>query len=142
MSERILLVDDEKDFTDVLAQRLETRGIKAEVVPSGLDAVEKARKESYDAIIVDLMMPGIDGLETCKRLLADNPNLQIILLSGHGTLEAGVEAMKLGAMDFLEKPADIRKLMEQIGTAKTRKMLLVEKEAEERVQKILKSKGW
>jgi len=142
MSERILLVDDEEEFTDVLAQRLEGRGVKVDVVPNGLHAVEKAKQESFDAIIVDLVMPGIDGLETCRRLLADNPKLQVILLTGHATLETGLQALKLGAMDFLEKPADMQKLMERIGTAKTQKMLLVEKEAEERVRKILRSKGW
>jgi len=141
MSERILLVDDEREFTDVLSERMESRGMTVDVVPDGFEAIEKVRKNPYDAIIVDLIMPGIDGLETCRRLLAENPNLQIILLTGHATLDSGVEAVKLGAMDFLEKPVDVQRIMERIGRAKTKKMLLVEKEAEERVRKTLSTGG-
>ena len=142
MADRVLLVDDEKDFTDVLAQRMETRGVVVDVAPTGVDALEKINEKTYDAIILDLLMPGIDGIETCRRMLEKNPELQIILLSGHATVDKSVEAIKLGAMDFLEKPADIQKLMERIGSAKTNKMLLVEKKNEERIRDILRSKGW
>jgi DNA-binding NtrC family response regulator len=142
MADRVLLVDDEKEFTDVLAQRMETRGVEVDVAPTGTDALEKIEERSYDAIILDLLMPGIDGIETCRQMLEKNPDLQIILLSGHATVDKSVEAIKLGAMDFLEKPADIQTLMERIGSAKTNKMLLVEKKNEERIRDILRSKGW
>ena len=84
----------------------------------------------------------MDGIETLKRMLADNPDLQVILLTGHATLAKGVEAMKLGAMDFLEKPAEIQKLMEKIEQAKANRMLLVEKRSEEKLKEILKTKWW
>jgi FixJ family two-component response regulator len=87
-------------------------------------------------------MPGMDGMETLKRLLKDKPDLQVILLTGYATLEKGIEAVKLGAMDFLEKPAEIQKLMEKIEKAKANKMLLVEERNEERLKGILKSKSW
>ena len=109
---------------------------------SGSEALEKVSGESYDAIVLDLAMPGMDGMETLKRLLEQRPELQVILLTGHASLEKGVEAIKIGAMDFLEKPAEIQSLMEKIKEAKAKKMLLVEKEMEERLKGILGSKSW
>ncbi len=140
--ERVLLVDDEEEFISVLSERMETRGIKVDTAPSGKEALKKVEERSYDAIILDLQMPEMDGIETLKNLQAINPDLQIILLTGYATLEKGIEAVKLGAMDFLEKPADIHKLMEIIKEASNRKMMLVEKRAEDEIKKILKTKGW
>lgn len=140
--ERVLLVDDEEEFISVLSERMETRGIKVDTAASGKEALKKVEEGSYDAIILDLQMPEMDGIETLKRLQSKNPDLQIILLTGYATLEKGIEAVKLGAMDFLEKPADIHKLMEIIKEASNRKMMLVEKRAEDEIKKILKTKGW
>ena len=98
MADRVLLVDDEKEFTDVLSQRMEARGLHVDVAATGLDALAKVEEKNYDAIILDLLMPGIDGIETCKRMLKANPDLQIILLSGHATVEKGVKAVKTGAL--------------------------------------------
>jgi DNA-binding NtrC family response regulator len=144
LSERmkVLLVDDDADFTDVLSERMESRGVGVDTAASGGEALEKVKDKSYDAIILDLAMPEMDGIETLKRMLADNPDLQVILLTGHATLAKGVEAMKLGAMDFLEKPAEIQKLMEKIEKAKANRMLLVEKRSEEKLKEILKTKWW
>jgi DNA-binding NtrC family response regulator len=140
--EEVLLVDDNAEFTDVLSERMEARGLGVDTAASGPEALEKVRHKSYDAIILDLAMPGMDGIETLRRLLEDHPDLQIVLLTGHATLEKGVEAIKLGAMDFLEKPAEIEKLMEKIQAAKANRMVLVEKRAEEKLKNILKTKGW
>jgi DNA-binding NtrC family response regulator len=140
--EKVLLVDDDADFTDVLSERMESRGVGVDTAASGGEALEKVKDKSYDAIILDLAMPEMDGIETLKRMLADNPDLQVILLTGHATLAKGVEAMKLGAMDFLEKPAEIQKLMEKIEKAKANRMLLVEKRSEEKLKEILKTKWW
>jgi DNA-binding NtrC family response regulator len=140
--ERVLLVDDEPEFTEVLSERMEARGVGVDTAASGPEALEKVRAKSYDAIILDLSMPEMDGIETLKRLLEDNPELQVILLTGYATLEKGIEATKLGAMDFLEKPAEIQTLMEKIGKAKANRMLLVEKRAEEKIKGILGTKGW
>ena len=140
--EKVLLVDDDADFTDVVSERMESRGVGVDTAASGPEALEKVRDKSYDAIILDLAMPEMDGIETLKRLLADNPDLQVILLTGHATLAKGVEAIKLGAMDFLEKPAEIQKLMEKIEQAKANRMLLVEKRSEEKLKEILKTKWW
>ena len=140
--EKILLVDDEQEFTQVLAERMKSRGLTVVTAENGPAALKKASEEAFDAIILDVMMPEMDGIETLKRLREINPDLQIIMLTGHATLKAGVEAVKLGAMDFLEKPADIQRLMEKIKEAKIRKMVLVEKQTEEKLRKILETKGW
>ena len=86
MTDKVLLVDDEAEFTEVLAERMTTRGLRVDVADSGHAALDRAREVFYDAVILDLMMPGIDGLETLKRLLEINADLQVILLTGHATL--------------------------------------------------------
>ncbi len=140
--DKVLLVDDEKEFTRILSERMETRGLTVVTAKNGPAALKKAEKERFDAIILDMSMPEMDGIETLKRLLEINPDLQVIMLTGHATLEKGVEAVKLGAMDFLEKPADMDKLLAKISEAKAKKMVLVEKRAEQKIKGILKSKGW
>ncbi len=139
---KVLLVDDEEDFVSALSERLESRGIKVDTAGSGVEAVEKAGGEKFDAIVLDMLMPEMNGIETLKVLLEKNPELQVILLTGHASLNKGIEAMKLGAMDFLEKPADIEKLMKQIEQAKTKRLVLTEKKMGEELDKILKTKGW
>jgi DNA-binding NtrC family response regulator len=138
----VLLVDDEEQFLDVLSQRLKTRGLKVDTVTSGEDALTQVEDHNFDAIIVDLAMPGIDGIETLKRIKEKRPDLEIIMLTGHATVKSGIEAMKLGADDFLEKPVDLNVLLEKIGEAKSKRMLVVEKGRQEEIKKIIKSKTW
>ena len=126
MEAKVLLVDDEKDFLETLSNRLEMRGLKVSAVTSGEQAVTEAKAQEFDAIVVDLSMPGIDGLETLKRIKADNPKAEIIMLTGQGSIASGVEAMKLGAGDFLQKPVELSVLMERISQAKTKKMLVLQ----------------
>lgn len=142
MAEKVLLVDDEVDFLNALAERMRNRGMEVATSASGVEALQQVEKEPYDVIILDLLMPGIDGLEALKILKAKRPELQVILLTGHATIEKGIEAMKLGAMDFLEKPADLNQLTEKIKKAQAKKMLIVEKQTEEKIKKILEEKGW
>ena len=84
----------------------------------------------------------MDGIQALTALKGKKPDLQVILLTGHATVQKGIEAMKLGAMDLLEKPADINELTEKIQKAKARKMILVEKKTEDKIRDILKSKSW
>ena len=142
MEAKVLLVDDEQDFLETLSSRLEMRGLKVSAVTSGEQAIAEAREQEYDAIVVDLSMPGIDGLETLKRIKADNPNAEIIMLTGHGSVASGVEAMKLGAGDFLQKPVELSELMSKIGEAKGKRMLVLQKQSQEELRKILKTKSW
>jgi len=142
MSEKILLVDDEKDFLDVMSERIEARGMEVTTAESAVKALKQVESGGFDAIILDLMMPGMDGLETLKAIKKKNPDLQVILLTGHATIEKGIEAMKLGAMDFLEKPADLDKLTEIIKKAQARKMIITEQKMEEKMKQIIGTKGW
>ena len=138
----VLLIDDEEQFLEVLGERLETRGLKVNTVTSGEDALTLIDDENYDAIILDLAMPGIDGIETLKLLKEKNPDLEIIMLTGHATVQKGIEAMKLGAEDFLEKPVDLSVLLERISEAKNKRILILEKKSQDAIKKIIKSKGW
>jgi DNA-binding NtrC family response regulator len=142
MEAKVLLVDDEEDFLETLSSRLEMRGLKVSAVTSGEQAVSEAKEQEYDAIVLDLSMPGIDGLETLKRIKTDNPNAEIIMLTGHGSVQSGVEAMKLGAGDFLQKPVELSELMAKIGEAKSKKMLVLQKQSQEELRKIVKTKSW
>ncbi|MDY0390031.1 MAG: response regulator [Desulfobulbus oligotrophicus] len=142
MEAKVLLVDDEKEFLETLSNRLELRGLKVSAVTSGEQAVIEAKEQEYDAIVVDLSMPGIDGLETLRRIKADNPGAEIIMLTGHGSIKSGVEAMKLGAADFLQKPVELSELLEKIGEAKGQKMLVLQKQSQEELRRIVKSKSW
>lgn len=139
---KVLLVDDEKEFVETLAMRLETRGLKVAVAESGELAVEKVQESVFDAILLDLAMPGMDGIETLKRLRELNPDSQVILLTGHATVKKATEAMRLGALDLLEKPVDIEVLVEKIEEAATNKMRLTERRIEEEMTDILRKKGW
>ncbi len=138
----VLLVDDEEKFLQVFSQRLQARGMKVDTAASGEDAIGRVRSEDFDAIVLDLSMPGMGGLEALKEMKREHPDLQIIILTGHGTLQAGVDAMKSGALDFLEKPVDLNKLLEKIGEAHEKKVLILEKRHQEQVEEILRSKGW
>jgi DNA-binding NtrC family response regulator len=139
---KVLLVDDEVEFTEALAERMEARGLNVDTVDSGEAAVDAVKSSDFNAIILDLAMPGMDGIETLKRLREQNPDLQIIVLTGRATVEKGIEAMKLGAMDFLEKPADIKKIMEKIEQATGKRKILMAKQFEQRMKDIMKKKGW
>lgn len=141
MSERVLLVDDEEDFLEVMVERMSNRGVDVATSNSAQDALKMIEKESYDAIILDFMMPGMDGIETLKAIKAKKPELQIILLTGHATVQKGVEAMKLGAMDVIEKPADLEVLTQKIKDAKAEKMLIVEKKTDNNIKEMLRRFG-
>ncbi len=140
--DRVLLVDDEEEFVRALAKRLRTRGLNVDISGDGRSAVDKVKKNDFDVIVLDLAMPGMDGLETLKRLREVNPDLQIVLLTGHGSIKAGVEAMKEGAADFLEKPAEFSELLAKIKEASAKHMVLVEKRREDEVTDILRDRGW
>ncbi len=142
MSEKVLLIDDEKDFLDIMSQRMENRGMSVTTATSGVDALELVKGKNFDAIVVDLQMPGMNGIEALKEFKQINPDIQVILLTGNATLEKGIEAMKEGAMDLVEKPANLDDLREKIQKAKAQKMILVEKKTQEKMQEIMQTKGW
>ena len=118
MPEKVLLVDDERDFLEALAERMQARGIEVSTTMSPWDALNKLDFESFDVIILDLTMPEMDGLEALEAIKKKRPNLHVILLTGRTSAKMSIEAMRLGAMDFIEKPADLKTLIEKIKTAK------------------------
>jgi DNA-binding NtrC family response regulator len=139
---RVLLVDDEEEFTDLLSERMRSRGLDVDVSSNGPDAIEQVKKRTYDAVVLDLAMPGMDGFEALRKLLAGNPDLQVILLTGQGSVRKGVEALQSGAVEFLEKPADLDLLLEQIRKAQANRVILSEKRIQEKIRGIMRSKGW
>jgi len=139
---RVLLVDDETEFTAALAERMEARGLKVDTASNGPDAIEMAGKQLYEAIVLDLLMPDMDGIETLKRLLAMNADLQVIMLTGHGSVQQGVQAVKEGAVDFLEKPADIETLMAKIEEAQAASIQLFEQNLDKKISDIVRKKSW
>jgi DNA-binding NtrC family response regulator len=138
----VLLVDDEVDFVDALADRLEARGLTVHTATSGEGAIELAEGKRFDAIVLDVAMPGMDGIETLEQLLRVNPDLQVILLTGNATLEQAAAAIQIGALDLLEKPADLDVLVQKIELATSRRWFLEEKRIEEKVDEIIRKKGW
>ncbi|MEJ2582954.1 MAG: response regulator [Acidobacteriota bacterium] len=142
MTEKVLLVDDEEEFVDTLAERMQNRGMDVSTCNSGRDALDLIDSESFDVVVLDLQMPGMNGIEVLERIKQRRPDIQVVLLTGHATVEKGVEAMKQGALEFLEKPIDFSKLSEIIHKAKAEKMILVEKDTEERIREIIRGKSW
>ncbi|MDD9305168.1 MAG: response regulator [Desulfobacter sp.] len=141
MSEKVLLVDDEKEFLEIMSERMQARGMIVTTASSADQALAIIKKQTFDAIVMDFQMPEMDGMEALKAIKTQRPELQIILLTGYATVEKTVEAMKIGASDFLEKPADIEALAEKIKKAKTEKMLIVEEKTEQKIKDILQRFG-
>lgn len=142
MNEKVLIIDDEQEFTEALAERMTNRGMDVSTSSSAIEGLKSVEEKSFDVVVLDLQMPEMDGIEALKALKKKKPELQVILLTGHATVEKGIEAMKLGAMDLLEKPADLTTLTEKIKKAQAKKIILVEKKAEERIKDIMETRGW
>jgi DNA-binding response OmpR family regulator len=114
---KILLIDDEEEFVSTLAQRLEFRGYTAKTARDGQTGLDTLAETPFDIVILDLMMPGLNGMDTLKQIKTDNPDLPVILLTGHGSTKAGIKGMRLGASDYLMKPLDINDLIKKISIA-------------------------
>ena len=122
MPAKVLIVDDEKDFLDIMAERMSARGMDVSTATSAENALKMVLKESYDAVIMDLMMPEMDGFTALKLFKETRPDLPIILLTANVPEEKCIEAIKLGAMDVIEKPADLNLLTQKIEEAKAFKI--------------------
>jgi two-component system, NtrC family, sensor kinase len=121
MSVRVLVVDDEVAFADALQERLQTRGFEVFKAYSGDEALQDLDKTNPDVVILDVMLPGTDGLSTLNAIKQRHPLVGVIMLTGNANLETAVEGMKRGAYDFLVKPAEMRSLVEKITSAYRRK---------------------
>ena len=114
---KVLLVDDEEDFITTLSERLQLRDITTLVATDGDQALDIIRSESPPVVVLDVMMPGIGGIEVLQQIKRRYPETQIILLTGQGTTRDGIKAMHLGAYDFLMKPVKIEELVEKMNAA-------------------------
>ena len=121
MPAKVLIVDDEKDFLDIMAERMGAWGVEVSTTTSAENALKMVIKETYDVVIMDLMMPEMDGFKALKLFKETRPDLPIILLTANVPEEKCIEAIKLGAMDVIEKPADLNLLTQKIKEAKARK---------------------
>jgi len=126
----VLVVDDEKDFVEMLSLRLEEIGERITPAYSGRECLDVLEKKNIDVVILDIKMPGMDGIETLREIKKRFPIVEVIMLTGHGTTETAVEGMKLGAFDYLMKPADFDDLTTKVEGARKRK-----EEQEERIRK-------
>jgi len=118
---RVLLVDDEKDFVEILSLRLKEAGEKVATAYSGKACLEILEKQPIDVVILDIKMPGMDGMETLGEIKKRYPLVEVIMLTGHGTTQTAVEGMKMGAFDYLLKPADYDELTTKLEAARKRK---------------------
>ena len=118
MSENVLIVDDEKEFLEILSERMAARGMNVSTASTAEDALNMIEKESYDVVIMDYMMPALDGFQALKLMKARQPEMKIILLTGNVPDEKRIEARALGALDVIEKPPDLKELIQKIKKAK------------------------
>lgn len=133
----VLLVDDEVPFVEAMSRRLEKRDVNIVTSFSGLEALDVLEKDrSVEVVILDVKMPGMDGIETLGEIRKRFPLVEVIMLTGHATVETGIEGMKLGAFDYLMKPCDMDVLMDKLKEAVAKKRKHEEKIIEARVKEI------
>ncbi len=121
---RLLIVDDEIPFTKNLVWLLSRRGYEVEAVYDGNSAIRIVEEQDFDIVILDLKMPGMDGSATLKELKKKSPGLEVIILTGHASVDSALEGLKLGAYDYTAKPLQFNDLEEKIAQAFERKRLL------------------
>src|SRR5208283_823268 len=117
MGAKVLLVDDEKDFVEVLAERLQNRGFDVRQAFNGQDAINLLNQQDADVVILDVLMPGKDGVQTLSEIKQLKPLTEVIMLTGYGTIETAIQGMKFGAYDYLMKPTDTEDLVTKINRA-------------------------
>jgi len=150
----ILLVDDEKEFVETIARRLRHRGFRVDCAFSGTEALKRLEKENaVDVVVLDVRMPDPDGIKTVEKIKTNYPLVEVIMLTGHATVRTAVEALKLGAFDYLMKPCDLSELISKAEQAAFRKKdreakirdvrikpYISERERDEMISYILRSK--
>jgi DNA-binding NtrC family response regulator len=118
---KVLLVDDEEGYVNVLAKRMTKRQVEVSIALSGSEAIQTLRKKDFDVAVVDLKMEDIDGIEVLKIFKKMDPELPVVMLTGHGSEKAARDGLALGAFDYLTKPCDLEDLLATITKAAERK---------------------
>ena len=122
---RVLIVDDEDDLRETIVKRLNARKLRAEGANSGIKALAVLKEKEFDVMVLDVKMPDMDGIETLRHVKKMTPDVEVIMLTGHASVEFGLKGMQLGAFDYIMKPAPINELMDTIGQAYNKKKGLV-----------------
>jgi len=134
---KLLLVDDERAFLDTMTKRLEKRQTSVWAVYNGRDALAELEKnKGLEVVVLDVKMPGMDGMETLVEIKKRFPLVEVIMLTGHATVETAIDGMKLGAFDYLMKPCDIDLLLSKLTAAASKKRKQEEKIVEARIKEI------
>jgi len=136
---KILLVDDEVIFAKNMSRLLDARGYRTLTVNSGAEAIRALENEAFDVVVLDLKMPGMDGLTTLKEIKKLGLFTQTLILTGHGSIDSALEAVKLGAYDYLTKPCQIEELVAKIEGAWDKKDGLQKRDIQEKIQKVVES---
>ena len=136
---KILLVDDETVFTDNMTKLLTTRGYFVTAVDNGEAAVRILGGKDFDVIVLDLKMPGMDGITTLKEIKKLRLFTQTLILTGHGSIDTALEAVKLGAYDYLTKPCEIDELVSKIEGAWEKKDDKEKRDTQEKIQRVVES---
>lgn len=134
----LLIVDDEVTFLDSIRKSLEARDFNVIAVDRGEKAIEAAKKNPIDVALVDLKMPGINGEETLKALKAEHSWMEVVILTGHGTIDSAVECVRSGAFSYLQKPCDLNELLEALKEAFKKKVMNRRKIEQEKMDELLK----
>ena len=114
---KVLLVDDEEDYVRTMAERMEMRDVTSRVALNGSEALQMVEDDAPDVMVLDLRMPGIDGMQVLERVKNEHPNVQVVILTGHGSEQEEKEARRLGAFQYLQKPADTNQILSTIRSA-------------------------
>ncbi|MBI5604688.1 MAG: response regulator [Deltaproteobacteria bacterium] len=130
---RILLVDDEVAFANNIAKLISKRGFEVKTVYDGESAIRAMDEIDFDVVVLDLKMPGLDGLSTLKLIKTKKPEVEVIILTGHGSMESGIDGIEMGAFDFIMKPVRFDDLHEKIREAFQRKLVQEELEENDRL---------
>jgi len=139
MKTRVLLVDDEEEFVQALAERLSMRNYDTTVSLRGGDAIEKLKHYNFDVVVLDVRMPGMDGPDVLREMKRIKPLTEVIMLTGHATVETAIEGLKLGAYDYLLKPCETEDLVAKIDKAYEKKAEHDERIREAKVKEIISS---
>ena len=141
MPARILLVDDEQGFVETMAKRLEMRGYAISTAFAGQDGVDLLAKQTIDVVVLDVKMPGMDGIETLRMIKSEHPLVEVIMLTGHATVDNAIEGMKRGAFDYMMKPCDMDELLAKVDEAYDKKTTQEDKILEARARHIALRRG-
>ena len=120
---KVMIVDDELDFLETIVKRLKARNIDVNGVESGYQALEAINDRNFDVVILDVKMPGMDGIETLREMKKKKPLVEVIMLTGHASVESGIQGMQLGAFDYVMKPVALDELLEKMRQAYERKLI-------------------